>query len=366
MSKILIVSQEYPPQAGGAGVVAKQNAEALTELGHEVTVVTRFGDGNSDNLKINLIEIAGIRKLWPIYMAKKLYAINLDNFDSIIINDIGAAFVFGSFFNVKKYANKIFLYLHGGEVHSVLTHPVGWLKWTRFLGRYINLVRSCKKIISVSSYMKSYFIKNFPFYFDVNKIEIIYAGVDGDFFKPVASSIRKDLGIDDKKLVLISVSRIIKEKGFPRMLKIFEEAWMKNQALHWLILGDGPFLEELKQSVCRSNVRSSINFVGQISREQLPAYYSSADLFWLLSERESFGLVYIEAQLCGCPAMGNKNYGVVEAINDGKSGKLVSSNKECLDYLVNSNFTKFIGREVIDVASTFRLDKQILILEKLL
>lgn len=366
MSKILIISQEYPPRGGGAGVVAKQNAEGLAELGHEITVVTRFYDGRSNNLKINLIEISGISKLWPIYMAKKLYALNLDKFDSIIINDIGAAFVLGSFFNIKKYANKILLYLHGGEVDSVLTQPVGWLKWTRFLGRYISLVRNCKQIIAVSSYMKSYFIEKFPFYLDANKIAIIYAGVDGDLFKPVASSIRKDFGIHDKKLVLISVSRIIKEKGFPRMLKLFEEAWMKNQALHWIILGDGPYLDELKQSVSRSNVSRNINFVGPISREQLPAYYSSADLFWLLSESESFGLVYIEAQLCGCPAMGNKNYGVVEAINDGKSGKLVSSDKECLDYLVKGNFAKFSGCEVIDVASSFRLDKQIPILEKLL
>lgn len=364
--KVLIISQEYPPRTGGAGVVAKQNAEGLSALGHNVTVITREWGGGNGGTNLKVIGVGGVRKLWPFYMAKELKGLSVDDYDSIILNDVGAALVFVTFFRGKRYYYKTILYLHGGEVQTIFQRPKGYLKWTRFLNRYISLVQSCKRVIAVSQYMKVYFKENFPAPIDEKKIAVVYAGVENKIFREVKSTVRKEIGIAQDKLLLISVGRIIKEKGFPKMLSIFEKAWKKNPALCWLVIGDGPYLTDLKREAAISNAGGSIHFLGRVDREKLPSYYSVADLFWLLSERESFGLVYVEAQMCGCSAMGPAKYGVKEAINHGKSGFLVRSDKECINILSSGCFTEFERTSVVSFASKFCLDKQVEKLERLL
>lgn len=363
--KYLIITQEYPPSTGGAGVVAQQNAEALAALGHEITVLTRAWGNASVKKNIKFLAVSGFCKLWPFYISKELRQLNIDEFDLIILNDIGATFVFSSFFCGEKYYEKTIVYLHGGEVQTVLQNPKGYLKWTRFLLRYIRLVQSCKRVVAVSHYMKKYFEDHFPEPIDDAQIAVIYAGVDKKIFHPVETSVRRDLGIDQDRPLLITVARIIKEKGFPKMLRIFEKAWKENPALCWIIAGDGPYLAELKRNAAISEAGSSIHLVGRVDRDNLPVYYSAADLFWLMSERdsESFGLVYVEAQLCGCPAMGPDKFGVKETISHGQSGFLVTSDAECLIILNKRDFMRIDRISVETFATKFCLDKQISKLE---
>ena len=70
--KILLVSQEYPPAVGGAGVVARQNAEELSRQGHAVTVLTRRWGVESPAEGVRVVEAGGLRALWPLAMAWRI------------------------------------------------------------------------------------------------------------------------------------------------------------------------------------------------------------------------------------------------------------------------------------------------------
>ena len=81
-------------------------------------------------------------------------------------------------------------------------------------------------------------------------------------------------------------------------------------------------------------------------RNKLKYYYSSADLFVLLSEfRESFGLVYLEANACGCPAMG-LDYGGVSEVICTENGILIdkkdilNTHTKIYDLFQNNKFSK--------------------------
>ena len=108
-----------------------------------------------------------------------------------------------------------------------------------------------------------------------------------------------------------------------------------------------------------------IIFEGAKNREELRYYYSNVDIFWLLSNfDESFGLVYLEAQACGCPAIGRNSAGVKEAINDGESGFLINSEDEVLDILKDKKYLKLKQEDVLSFSGKFKLDEQVKILEK--
>lgn len=367
MRRILILTQEYPPRTGGAGVVAHQNAEALATLGYEITVLTRaWGDSTDSRSGVRVESVAGLRAFWPFYMAKKLKELDPNSFDGIILNDVGAAFVFSTFFPFEKVSHKCLLYLHGDEVHGVLQCPRGYLKWTRFLGRYVRLIESCKGVVAVSDYMKRYFVEHFPVQLDEDKVFVVYAGVDEKLFRPVPSQIRCELEIGPEEAMLISVGRIVREKGFSKMLGVFEKAWSQDPSLHWVIIGDGPFGPEFRQDVGSRAAGQNIHLLGRIAREKLPQYYSAADVFWLLSERESFGLVYVEAQMCGCPAIGTAKHGALEAISHGVSGFLVRNEEECLDVFSGKMFRHLNKALIEDFAHKFSLNAQLKMLENLL
>ena len=78
--------------------------------------------------------------------------------------------------------------------------------------------------------------------------------------------------------------------------------------LNWLVIGRGPLKEELKRIA-----PNSMEFISKV--ESLADYYRKSDVFVLPSVDEGFGMVYIEAIMCGCPVICRKNDGGEEIVN---------------------------------------------------
>ena len=364
--KILIISQEFPPCVGGAGVVAYQNAIGLLELGHDVTVLTRDWNSAIDK-NIKLIQVGGLKQFWPFFMALKIKSLNLDSFDSIILNDIGASFAWGTFFLNSKYTSKTTTYLHGGEVKTILQNQSGYLKLFNFKPKYIELLKNCKTIVSVSNYMKDYFLDHLEEKIDESKIKIVYAGVDNNTFRKVEQNIQERYKLSQDNYIITSISRITKDKGYPDMLETFTKLYQIDKKFIWMIVGSGPYEEELKSEVRKRGLEQNVIFVGRVQREELASYYSASVLLLLsVREAESFGLVYVEAQMCGCPAVGTGKYGIVEAIKDGKSGFLVNSQDEGLEILKDKKYLKLKQEDILGCASVFSLSEQVQVLEKMI
>jgi L-malate glycosyltransferase len=177
--------------------------------------------------------------------------------------------------------------------------------------------------------------------------------VNRELFEKDAGRIQ--LNVDKGKAnVILTVCRITAKKGLATQLGIFTRLIKIDPHNHWVIAGDGDFLPILKRMVKESGLSEKVSFLGRVSRADLPRVYKSADVFWFMSEYdEAFGLVNIEAQLCGLPVITSNRAGMAETVSDKKTGFLVNSETECLDILINETYRKIDQKDILDFAGQF-------------
>ena len=91
------------------------------------------------------------------------------------------------------------------------------------------------------------------------------------------------------------------------------------------------YFDRLKKMVKENGLENNVEFLSGLSDEELRNLYCECDLFLLVSVNEGhsfegFGLVHLEANACGRPAVGTLGCGSEDAIKDGYSGFLVPQN----------------------------------------
>ena len=349
-NKVLMFSHELPPQGGGAGVVGLQYCCELAEAGFEVTLLTKKKGAYPKILKnVDIIGVTYIPKLYLIPYYFKLRNINLADYKHIILNDMVSVHVAGFCFSESEL-NKSISFLHGSEPETVYRSPNVYQRLAGLNYFYSRAIQHVARIISVSHYMKSKFLKETPFK-NGEKIKVYHSKLGSDFFpmKPAPVERRGKEGID----IILTVSRIEKGKGFVEMYEVFKKLINSDNKFEWMIVGDGSFKQEFESIVKKDNLENFIHFEGQVERSSLRRYFESANVFWLLSNyKESFGLVYLEAESCYCPAIGYRRYGVIEAISDEQTGFLVEHADECLSLFLlrkynsldNNRFLPFIEK----------------------
>jgi L-malate glycosyltransferase len=354
MKKILLISHEYPPQVGGAGIVAKELVENLKSRGYSVDLITSMG------LLKRCWPFLLVNKFWLLFFYFKYRSIEFDKYNKIIVNDIGAALSVALFVN-KSIFKKIILMFHGGEPDLIYNKPqyLFRLKYVRNL--YSNLLDHIEKIISVSNYLKSKALKINQINNNKSKVSVWYVGVDNTMFFPEPIDIRKQLKINNESILLLSVGRIVKGKGFNNKYEIFKNLILKhNLNYHWIIVGEGSYKENIISLSIRDGIQDKIKFLGAIEHNKLRTIYSSCDVFWLLSNfEESFGLVYLEAQACGITVIGRNRAGVKEAIENEITGFLVNTDDECSKILINRSYTSIDKEIILKKINHFKMNETI-------
>ncbi|MBY7868478.1 glycosyltransferase family 4 protein [Vibrio fluvialis] len=345
--RVLVFSHEFPPALGGAGIVARDYALQLSREGHLVDVLTCnksstsiYDDKQGDN-GFDLYQANVKGKFWFLSYRN---AVDFSIYDYIILNDPGSIYTAGLFFS-KEILSKSICFLHGSEPELIYVKPSVLRRLTFFKFFYRRALKESIRVVAVSEFMKNKFFRVESNYDIRNKVKVVRNSVDPDLFHPTPRGVLKekfDLPLDCK--ILFSASRLIKEKGYDDLLQYFQTLLKQDLRWHWVIAGDGDYFNVLKDKVTAMGLEHSIHFLGSVARERLKYYYSSADIFCLLSRMdESFGLVYEEARSCGCPSIAREQLGVREAIIEGISGTLVSSENEFLDaicYFSSEHFSR--------------------------
>jgi len=156
---------------------------------------------------------------------------------------------------------------------------------------------------------------------DDDHIHFIPHGVNTDIFKPVdGSSLKKKLGLENSDIILY-VGRIAKGKGVDKLIKILNSVIKKNKNIKLVIIGgDAGYLPIVKNLIRQYNLSKFVTLVGYVSKQNLPEYYSMADLIVYPSRQEIFGLVLCEAMACGKAVIGSDIMGPSEIILNGKTG----------------------------------------------
>lgn len=351
---ILFFSHEFPPIGGGAGSVAKNNVNELLELGYRVTLVTQKNSALDElvNSNLEIIEVTYVPLIYQFFYLLKFKKVNIVKYKYIILNDMTAVYLAGFIFSTPSLCKSI-AFLHGSEPEYIYQSPSPYFRLVFYRFFFRRVLTKCNKIIAVSSYMKSKFIKADPKIAALKKIQVKYSKIDDAFrmcLRPTTTSFKST---GKKKIALISVSRIEKLKGFEVMYEIFKKLITYSSSFQWTIIGDGPYKTTIEKMVIADGLGGHVHLTGKLKPSEIATYYHKSDLFWLLSEmRESFGLVYLEAQACGCPAMGYNRYGVKEAICS-KNGFLINSPAEAYDLIISERYLTFNKKRVSEFASSF-------------
>lgn len=156
------------------------------------------------------------------------------------------------------------------------------------------------------------------------KLRKFRRGIDPSVFAPGTSSeyLSRMYGINDG-ITLIHSGRVSKEKNLDFLASVYEEIVKEYPETNLLIVGDGPYYDEFREKM-RHYKR--VVFTGRVDRKKLPSLYAASNLLVFPSVTDTFGMVVLEAQSCGLPALVSDFGGPQEIILNGKTGFVAEAN----------------------------------------
>lgn len=178
---------------------------------------------------------------------------------------------------------------------------------------------------------------------DPERVEVVAPGVDLSMFQPVdRAEARRKIGYGTGERLLLFVGRLERLKGVEvaiRALSLLRDR--RHDDVRLLILGedarqggstdgDESEKERLKAVASAVGVRDRVDFVGSVAHHELPFFYAAADVCVMPSYSESFGLVALEAQACGCPVVASGVSGLRSVVRDEVSGYLIDGHDPAL------------------------------------
>ena len=143
-------------------------------------------------------------------------------------------------------------------------------------------------------------------------VRIVSNGVDTEQFRPV-----DDAEFRDRYDLDGTVIGYTGRHGYEKRLHDLIDAAADVDATV-VFGGDGPAREDLEARAER--VDADVRFLGFLDREEMPAFYSTLDVFAFPSPVETQGLVALEAYACGTPVVGADSGALSQTIDDGTTG----------------------------------------------
>jgi phosphatidyl-myo-inositol dimannoside synthase len=157
-------------------------------------------------------------------------------------------------------------------------------------------------------------------------------GVDVERFHPAVDgrALRRSWGVPDDAVLIGCVSRLVPRKGQDVLLEVWPEIRRRHPGAWLALVGEGPLADDLADAATRLGDHSRVALPGRVAWERLPEAHAAMDVFAMPCRTrrrgldvEGLGIVYLEAQACGVPAIAGRSGGAPEAVLDGTSGSVV-------------------------------------------
>ena len=224
----------------------------------------------------------------------------------------------------KRYGIPYICYVHGEDVSVARTSRQLKLVTNKVLGAASLII--CNSEFSRQMLTEDWNIRS-------GAIETINPGVDTSFFEPQDrnETARAKLGWSDRRVVL-TVGRLQRRKGQDNFIRSLVFTKRKIPNILYAVVGGGALKEELVALVQQNQLESNVVFHGEVSDETIRDCYQQCDLFCLPNrtdgaDMEGFGMVSLEAQSCGKPAIVGNSGGTPETVSAGTTGVVI----DCTD-----------------------------------
>jgi len=356
---------------GGSGVVATELGKALAERGHKIHFIStsvpfRLLGQFHENIFLHEVEMTHYPVLqsppFELALASKMAeVIEYANLDILhchyAVPHAVAAFLAREMLSDRHV--KVVTTLHGTDI-TVLAE-------NRSLRNVIRL--GINRSDAVTAVSDSLVRQTEELFSTLCPIQRIHNFIDPSLYRRTdGTKLRKCVAKPDEKIVM-HISNFREVKRVPDVVRIFAKVREKlNSRL--LLVGEGPELSNTRQLVRELDIEPYVSFLGK--QDDIPGILSLADVFLLPSEKESFGLVALEAMACGVPVVGSTAGGIPEVVQHGVTGFLAPIGdvekmaRYTIHLLSNDNlrqqFVQAAGRKI---ASDFLLEDRVIDYEQL-
>lgn len=152
-------------------------------------------------------------------------------------------------------------------------------------------------------------------------IHVLPTGVDLQRFRGGDPAfLRTRFGLPAACPLLLTVSRLAKEKNIDFLLEAFARLRARGTEARFVIVGQGDAEKSLRERARELGVEGEVIFAGELRGKQLVSAYKSADVFVFASTTETQGLVVLEAMVCGKPVVAVDAPGVRDFVEESKNG----------------------------------------------
>ena len=310
------------PTYGGSGVVATELGKSLAKEGHEIHFITYSQPTRLDFFSehVHYHEVA--IKSYPLFQyppyelalaGKLVNVVENENLDLLHVHyaipHASAAYMAQQILKTKNIQIPFITTLHGTDI-TLVGKDEAYEPVVTFSINQSDLVTSVSEDLKKDTYA----------HFDVTKeIMVIPNFIDLDRFKKQKKDHFKLAICPNGEKLIVHTSNFRKVKRVQDVINVFCKIRSVVPS-KLLLVGDGPerpAMEKLSREVCSGD---DIRFLGKL--EAVEEVLSVSDLFFMTSEKESFGLAALEAMACEVPVISTNAGGLPELNVDGVTGFL--------------------------------------------
>ena len=328
MSRILLVSNDFPPRPGGIQSYLEEFVRRLARTGaHDLTVYAPRWRGADDFDRA--AEVAGYRVVrHPGTLMLPGPAVGARMCQLIAEHGIDTVW-FGAAAPLALLAGRARAAGVGRVLASTHGHEVGWsmLPVARSVLRRIGAATDV--VTFVSHYTRRRFGSTFG---RTVALEHLPPGVDTDRFRPdpvARTELRARYRLNDRPTV-VCVSRLVPRKGQDMLIRALPSIRRRVDGTALVIVGGGPSAGRLHRLADDRGVSDSVVFTGGVPVSELPAHYALGDVFAMPCRTrgagldvEGLGIVFLEASAAGVPVVAGRSGGAPETVLDAETGLVV-------------------------------------------
>lgn len=346
--RILVFSLAYYPMVGGAEIAIKEITDRLPDFEFDM-ITLRFSDKQTKFEKIGNIDVYRVG-IGSKYLNKILF-VPLAAIKAIALNkhrkyDMLWAMMTYMLFPV------VLMRILGNRTPYALTlqdgdpfeHVFGRARIFPFLPMLFYGFRNAVRIQTISNFLANW-ARNMGY---KEQLHVIPNGVDIKKFELSNRDFEKK-----DNIVLITTSRLVKKNGIGYVIKAMR---FLSKSTKFRILGSGPLEASLKQLVKELGFGSQVEFLGNISNDDLPKYFANADIFVRPSISEGQGISFIEAMTAGLPVIATSVGGIPDFLKDRETGLFCEVNNpkniadKVMEYINNPELTNKIIKNAKELA----------------
>ncbi|TAN58224.1 glycosyltransferase family 1 protein [Patescibacteria group bacterium] len=326
MVKSLLVTLDYPPQVGGVAVYYEHLAGEFPD--GRIMVLTAaevYGRKIQETpgvfrraflFKSKLFWPKWLPMLWQIWKITRQNKIKLIQVGQIL--PVGTAvYILNKFFKIPYM-----VYCHGMDVMTAAQSP----RKKRLARKILN---KSEFIVANSEFTKE---KILEYGARAQDVAVVYPCPNMKLFRKATpqeiDALKSKYNLRGKKIIL-TAGRLVERKGHDVVLGALHKLNESAPEAHYVIIGEGPMEEVIKQMIKTLGLEDSVTLIGKVSDHDLAIWYEVCDVFVMISRQlknedaEGFGIVYLEANMFGKPVIAGKSGGAAEAVLDNETGILV-------------------------------------------